>query len=1185
MKKVLIIAIMMVLWSNSNLVIGQSQCTPTTAQADLDINNVRTTVMVGGDMWWDLTNPKYEIPKGSGKHSIYAGSLWIGGIDDGGQIKVAAQTYRQSGQDFWGGPLDTLAASITAEKCREYDRHWKVTRQDVEEFIEDPSKATNDIRNWPGNGDPSSNEGQFLAPFYDNNGDGIYDYKDGDYPHYNLSGQYPQVPGYEKTICNDYLFGDQTIWWVFNDVGNIHSNSGSDPIGLEIRAQAFAFQTNDEINNMTFYKYQVINRSSNVLYDTYFGQWVDPDLGNYLDDYVGCDVMRGLGFCYNGDTDDETANGYGLNPPAVGVDFFQGPIADTGDTKDNDRDGCIDCTFMTDTNGVIVAVPDHVWGEQIIMSNFIFYDNVGGAGGNPITASDYYSYLRSYWLDNQPMTFGSNGRDVNAPITTYMFPGDTDPNFPGQNWTEVTAGNPPGDRRFLQSAGTFTLQPGAVNYVTTGVVWARATQGDLLASVDLLKIADDKAQALFDNCFKLIDGPNAPDVAIRELDKTIIMSLVNTNNEKVEFYSEKDPTISGVDDSLTYFNFQGYQVYQLKDAQVTVADIGNTDKIRLVAQCDIMDGVRQLVNFNYDAALNANVPVEMVNGNDNGISHTFEFKQDLFATGNTALVNHKTYYYTVISYAYNNYKTYNPSDPASLDGQKKPYLSGRNNVKTYSAIPHNHAPEFHGQVLNSSYGQHMTVTRVEGQGNGGRVLDFTDETIKQILTPPHYRAFRATYKPSHAPVEVKIYDPVKVQNAFYGVKLDGVSDDSFYSTTNYVSQVSVASEYAIRTPNEQVFPEWGITTNLNTTMEPGNISDPDNGFLESTIEFSDKSKSWLTGLKDSDAPDVPLENWIRSGTDALLDYVGIDDNEVYENVADRTWAPYKLASKAPTAPKWSNIAEAQITLSPSSTAKTMLASIDVVFTPDKSKWSRAAVVESGAVQANTIGNARQYDLRKSPSLGKNGEPDASVASTGMSWFPGYAYNVETGERLNIVFAENSSLNDDRSQDMKFNPTSRKYDGNGNPVFGGMHFIYIFGHNSDSDTDVPMYDSCRYIHEKLSTGSNNDKRAVWKDAMWCNIPLVVSGYEQLDLPDAMPSEVKIRLRVKRNFRTYPATTVLKNSETLSPGTTYYVASTPVTHNGITYNLAGESFTAVTASFTGGGTVTTAVPVNGFNPLYE
>ncbi|MBK7968925.1 MAG: hypothetical protein IPK08_08305 [Bacteroidetes bacterium] len=378
----------------TNYAFSQSSCAPTTAQSDLDINNVRTTILVGGDMWWDLTSPKYEIPKGSNKHSLYAGSLWIGGIDAGGQIKVAAQTYRQSGTDFWGGAIDTVQIGISASKCLQYDRHWNVSKTEVQDFINDPTTATNDIKSWPGNGDPTSNEGTYLAPFVDVNGDGTYDYTDGDYPGYNFSGVYPAAPGTCKTVCNDYLFGDQTIWWVFNDVGNIHG-TGSDPIGLEIRAQAFAFQTNDEINNMTFYKYQIINRSTNTLTQTYFGQWVDPDLGNSIDDYVGCDVGRGLGFCYNGDADDETASGYGINPPAVGVDFFQGPLADMLDNIDNDKDGCVDCTFCTDSAGVVSVIPDDVLREQIIMSKFMKYDNVNNSPiGNPNGFTDFYNYLQ-----------------------------------------------------------------------------------------------------------------------------------------------------------------------------------------------------------------------------------------------------------------------------------------------------------------------------------------------------------------------------------------------------------------------------------------------------------------------------------------------------------------------------------------------------------------------------------------------------------------------------------------------------------------------------------------------------------------------------------------------------------------------------------------------------------------------
>ena len=65
---------------------------------------------------------------------------------------------------------------------------------------------------------------------------------------------------------------------------------------MEVRAQAFAFSTNDEVNNMTFYNYVLINQGTQTLSETYFGVWVDADVGTATDDYVGCDVQRGLGY-------------------------------------------------------------------------------------------------------------------------------------------------------------------------------------------------------------------------------------------------------------------------------------------------------------------------------------------------------------------------------------------------------------------------------------------------------------------------------------------------------------------------------------------------------------------------------------------------------------------------------------------------------------------------------------------------------------------------------------------------------------------------------------------------------------------------------------------------------------------------------------------------------------------------
>ena len=85
------------------------------------------------------------------------------------------------------------------------------------------------------------------------------------------------------------------------------------------------------------YNYELINRGTTTLYNTYFSQFLDPDVGLYSDDYVGCDVSRGLGYAYNGDDYDEDGSGkfgYGENPPAIGVDFFEGPYLDA-DGKDN----------------------------------------------------------------------------------------------------------------------------------------------------------------------------------------------------------------------------------------------------------------------------------------------------------------------------------------------------------------------------------------------------------------------------------------------------------------------------------------------------------------------------------------------------------------------------------------------------------------------------------------------------------------------------------------------------------------------------------------------------------------------------------------------------------------------------------------------------------------------------------
>ena len=70
-------------------------CSPASSQTDLDVNNVRATILGGGDMWWNLSDAQYEIPKWGGINSLFAGSLWIGGVDAWGQLKVVSNDLWQ----------------------------------------------------------------------------------------------------------------------------------------------------------------------------------------------------------------------------------------------------------------------------------------------------------------------------------------------------------------------------------------------------------------------------------------------------------------------------------------------------------------------------------------------------------------------------------------------------------------------------------------------------------------------------------------------------------------------------------------------------------------------------------------------------------------------------------------------------------------------------------------------------------------------------------------------------------------------------------------------------------------------------------------------------------------------------------------------------------------------------------
>ncbi len=877
-------------------------CKRAQSTAELNINNVRALINGYGNMWYDGSVAQYHLPKNSNTCPLFCAALWIGGTDVNDQIRIAALKFGSDGDDYWPGPLKVNGtASVDLPVCNAYDKHWIITKAEVLahkahfEYGEDnhvtrldpgtPLDIPDVIANWPAKGE-GEDLTQFLAPFFDADGDKEYNPEMGDYPYYDfdnalcprtLKAEWGEAytehvaPTMEDDagivhgglLSDQVLKGDQTIWWVFNDKGNTHTESKGEAIGLEIRAQAFAFSTNDEINNMTFYSYEIINRSSYELRETYFSQWVDPDLGYAWDDFVGCDVRRGLGYCYNGKPQDTPGSGsYSGLPPAVGIDFFQGPYMDA-DGLDNPKidiskilsdsytniqvknllqnyrrtdslgQTYYDTISITDDADLFFALDPSSWyfvpgdavgncaingvnfGNNIVdderfgMRRFVYYDNsVDPIYGEPSKANDYYNYLRGYWKNGQRMKFGGNAVSTGTTDLDcdFMFPDNTDPwnwgtdgenpaehGFAYDTWREITAGNSPGDRRFMQSAGPFTLKPGALNYITVGIPFAQASSGDeQWASVELLRQIDDVCQALFENCFKVLDGPDAPTMTCQELNNEVILYLNyedHTSNNYNEKYREVDPAIvrsytdeAGVthlyDSVSRSYIFEGYQIYQLKDANTSIADISDPSKARLVAQCDIenyydtilsidtvwtVDGAGDTVVHHIDTVWNPNpsLPIGtltnyttnsatglltgniMVEGANKGIQHVFRITNDAFASGNnTRLVNNKEYYFIAIAYAQNRFKEYSQTEGAFLDGQKEPYLAGRKNerggsIEPITAIPHSPAAEDGGKMAQAEFGMCPNIIRIEGFGNGTTSgLRLSQSTIDELMGAP-----------------------------------------------------------------------------------------------------------------------------------------------------------------------------------------------------------------------------------------------------------------------------------------------------------------------------------------------------------------------------------------------------------------------------------------------------------------
>jgi|GEM_PF-3506703 len=445
--------------------------------------------------------------------------------------------------------------------------------------------------------------------------------------------------------------------------------------------------------------------------------------------------------------------------------------------------------------------------------------------------------------------------------------------------------------------------------------------------------------------------------------------------------------------------------------------------------------------------------------------------------------------------------------------------------------------------LNFGFSQSgIQVTRYDGVGTGN-YLELSDNSITEILN--NGVAPILEYKIGKGPIQVSsISDPTLITGNYRLKLLDENYGTIGTSPVNWMLEDidtgdQWMSDVTLDSCNIQEITGRGFSLKIAHSEEPGSALSPNNGYIGSSLTYNNSNPQWMGGI--SDDAFVYGTNFIR--TASLEENEMFDPNQTYSGVVSGTWFPYPLVSWKPEpphfighiTPAWTNNFSSQVD------ARNFMESINnvnIVLTPDKLKWSRCIVINSFSDYHLQEGlpnpDSLPYELRSDPSVDKNGLPD-NTGTVGMSWFPGYAIDVETGYRLNIFFGENTfyrpgtggvqspsemlGLPTKNGKDMIWNPNEDIYTPIGSTItlaalpLGGQHFIYV--------TDE-AYDQCAQLASEIG-GSPFSKITGWSKVKWTTIPVIRNGAALLSMADGLiPNEVEIKLRVNNRYDTLSAT---------------------------------------------------------------
>ncbi len=398
------------------------------------------------------------------------------------------------------------------------------------------------------------------AYFYDGNNDGIYVPQD-------LNGN----GSWDSNEDKPDLLGDETVWCVYNDglAPAFRTWPNTAIQQTEIRQTVWAYAVSGDLGNIIFVRYSIVNKNPNVaeMDSVYFGVWADPDLGDYLDDLVGCDVTLDAGFVYNDGSDDQ----FGIDPPAFLIDFFQGPWLATGDPTDE----------AYNVKGPLLGIDTISGYHNLPITSFVHYMQGHPTQGDP----DNQQQARNYLLGKNQAgnvvnacnwEFGTVLGGVNCASIDGRFMYSGDP-VTLSGWINVFET----DQRQMSNTGPFNLTYNEPVDIVVAYVIGRSTTA--LNSVKETKRIDRAAQFVYQNNFNYPAPPTLPSPIVKTEDNAI--ELIWNTAEAVNY----NDVGNGYD-----MHFEGFEVNMYQSGSTAEQEGGVNNKMT-IAKYDLDNGINTII--------------------------------------------------------------------------------------------------------------------------------------------------------------------------------------------------------------------------------------------------------------------------------------------------------------------------------------------------------------------------------------------------------------------------------------------------------------------------------------------------------------------------------------------------------------------------------------------------------------